>query len=157
MQNLRLNIFVVLMALLLSTLSGCQIVNSQGKQVEPLALQRLEKEKLTKSQVEELIGSPTIVPDYTTNTWYYVERLVAKRAWFNQKTIHQKILKLSFDKNGILIGALVLDDGHDNDIKIVREYTKSNGTNLNPMQKFVKNIGRFSVSKKEKKAKKLMN
>ncbi|WCR56279.1 MAG: hypothetical protein PG979_000336 [Rickettsia asembonensis] len=85
-----------------------------------------------------------MVPEYSQNTWYYVERVMSQRAWLNPKIEKQKIVKITFDANNFIQEVVVIDDSHRQDIETVREYTRTYGTELNGLQKFVKNLGRFN-------------
>ena len=125
-------------------LSGCKTIENRGQSIDASTLVQLESKKLNKSEVVELIGTPTMVPEYSQNTWYYVERVMSQRAWFNPKIVKQKIVKITFDANNLMHEVVAIDDSHRQDIEIVREYTRTYGTELNGLQKFVKNLGRFN-------------
>ncbi|MCC8418132.1 MAG: outer membrane protein assembly factor BamE [Rickettsia endosymbiont of Glossina mortisans submortisans] len=126
------------------SLSGCKTIENRGQSIDDSALVKLESKKLNKTEVIELIGTPTMVPEYSQNTWYYVERVMSQRAWLNPKIEKQKIVKITFDANNFMQEVVVIDDSHRQDIETVREYTRTYGTELNGLQKFVKNLGRFN-------------
>ncbi|WP_218460924.1 outer membrane protein assembly factor BamE [Rickettsia sp. TH2014] len=126
------------------SLSGCKTIENRGQSIDDSALVKLESKKLNKTEVVELIGTPTMVPEYSQNTWYYVERVISQRAWLNPKIEKQKIVKMTFDANNFMQEIVVIDDSHRQDIETVREYTRTYGTELNGLQKFVKNLGRFN-------------
>ncbi|HJD58698.1 MAG TPA: outer membrane protein assembly factor BamE [Rickettsia endosymbiont of Ceroptres masudai] len=126
------------------SLSGCKTIENRGQSIDDSALVKLESKKLNKTEVVELIGIPTMVPEYSQNTWYYVERVMSQRAWLNPKIEKQKIVKITFDANNFMQEVVVIDDSHRQDIETVREYTRTYGTELNGLQKFVKNLGRFN-------------
>ncbi|CEO16524.1 SmpA / OmlA family protein [Rickettsia monacensis] len=126
------------------SLSGCKTIENRGQSIDDSALVKLESKKLNKAEVVELIGTPTMVPEYSQNTWYYVERVMSQRAWLNPKIEKQKIVKITFDANNFMQEVVVIDDSHRQDIETVREYTRTYGTELNGLQKFVKNLGRFN-------------
>ncbi|EER20997.1 MULTISPECIES: outer membrane protein assembly factor BamE [spotted fever group] len=126
------------------SLSGCKTIENRGQSIDDSALVKLESKKLNKAEVVELIGTPTMVPEYSQNTWYYVERVMFQRAWLNPKIEKQKIIKITFDANNFMQEVVVIDDSHRQDIETVREYTRTYGTELNGLQKFVKNLGRFN-------------
>lgn len=132
-------------------LCSCQTIESRGQFIDNNSLSTLETQKLDKLGVEDLIGTPTIVPDYTPNTWYYVQRSLIKRAWFKPKVIEQRIVKVTFNQNNLVEEVTLLNDSHNDDINIISEYTKTYGTELNGIQKFVKNIGRFNKTTSSKK------
>lgn len=137
-------------------LSGCQSIDVRGQFVSDDAINEINTKKLNKDQVAELIGSPTYIPEYSPNNWYYIQRSQAKRAWFDPKVVEQRIVKISFKTDGKLIEAGLLSDVHEEDIVIEKNYTKTKGTEQNGIQKFVKNIGRFNKTTdgKRKKQKK---
>ncbi|MCC8417795.1 MAG: outer membrane protein assembly factor BamE [Rickettsia endosymbiont of Bryobia graminum] len=139
---------------ILLTLSNCQTIESRGQAIDDTMIPKLENKHLSKSEVEDLVGTPTIIPDYTSNTWYYVHRSLSRRAWFEPKVIEQKIVRITFDRNNITQEVIVLNNIHKNDLRIISECTKTYGTELNGLQKFVRNIGRFNKTTEGKKKKK---
>ncbi len=155
--NIKFMKFIIIRTFLISsmllTLCSCQTIESRGQYVDDNLLDTLKEKRFNKSKVEDLIGTPTIIPDYTPNTWYYVQRSLARRAWFEPKVMEQKIVKITFNKKNVIEEVLVLSDSHKDDITIMGEYTKTYGTELNGLQKFVKNIGRFNKTTEGKKKK----
>ena len=145
--------YIPTLLLMLLFISGCQTLDIRGQYVDNNAISRLETKTLTKMEVEELLGTPTIIPDYTPDTWYYVHRFMGKRAWFAPKVIEQRIVRIKFTKSDIVEEVEVLNDSHIEDIEIVSEYTKSYGTDQNSMQMIIKNIGRFNKTTDGKKKK----
>lgn len=140
--------------LMLLALSNCQTIESRGQAIDDSTLLTIKGKGLSKSEVRDLIGTPTIIPDYTPNTWYYVHRSLSRRAWFEPKVIEQKIVKITFNQNGNSQEVIVLNDIHQDNLKIANECTKTYGTELNGLQKFVRNIGRFNKTTEGKKKKK---
>ncbi|ABE04207.1 cell envelope protein SmpA [Rickettsia bellii] len=126
------------------SLSGCQTIENRGQSIDDSALTKLEAKKLSKTEVVELIGTPTMIPEYSQDTWYYVERVMSQRAWLNPKIVKQRIVKITFDSRNLMQEIVVIDDSHRHDIETISEYTKTYGTELNGLQKFVKNLGRFN-------------
>jgi len=149
MKSLIISFFLTITALF--ALSSCRTLDIRGQYVDDEALKQLENKKLTKFEVENLIGTPTIIPDYSEDSWYYIQRTLDRRAWLDPKVVEQRIVKVKFDKRGIIEEVTLLDDLHKDGINIISEYTKAYGTELNPMQKFVKNIGRFNKTTDGKK------
>ncbi len=135
----------------LLTLTNCQMIESRGQYIDDNSLLSLENKKLSKSEVEDLIGTATIIPNYSPNTWYYVQRSLSKRAWFEPKVLEQRIVKITFNQNDIIEEVVMLNNSHKNDIAVIKEYTPTHGTELNILQKFVKNIGRFNPKADGKK------
>jgi len=134
----------------LFVLSSCQTLDIRGQYVDDTTVKGIERKKLSKSEVENLLGTPTIIPNYSSDTWYYIQRILARRAWFDPKVVEQRIVKVKFDKHDILEEATLLIDSQE-EINIISEYTKAHGTELNSVQRFVKNIGRFNKTTDGKK------
>lgn len=135
-------------------LSSCKTIDIRGQYVDDNSISQLENKQLTKAEVLNLIGTPTIEPDYSPDTWYYIQRSLARRAWFDPKVVEQRILKIKFNKNDIIEEVVILNDSHKDEINVLSEYTKTYGTELNGMQKFVRNIGRFNKTTDGKTKKK---
>lgn len=129
-------------------ITACQYPVHSGTSVTEKQIEELSGKAFTKSEVEEKLGTPNIVPDYSPNNWYYVHRNMTKRAFFMPVIKNQRVVKLTFN-NDRLSAIEAIDDEHDNDVKVVKEFIRTKGTELNPFQEYVKNFGRFSKTKKK--------
>ncbi len=132
-------------------LSGCQSIDVRGQFVSDNAIEEINSRKLTQDEIIDLIGTPTYIPEYSHNTWYYIQRSLAKRAWFEPKVVEQRIVKISFNNDRKLLEASLLQDIHNENVNIESKYTKAHGTEQGSLQKFVKNIGRFNKTTDGKK------
>lgn len=141
----------ILPILLLFVISGCQSIDVRGQYIDDKQISTIEDKKLNKDQVIELLGSPTLVPEYTPNRWYYAERAMQKRAWFLPKVVAQRVVVVTFGVDNIVKEVEVFNDSHSNNVKVVSEYTKSLGDEENALQQFVRNIGRFNKNKSAQK------
>jgi outer membrane protein assembly factor BamE (lipoprotein component of BamABCDE complex) len=135
-------------------LNGCKNIETRGQFIDDSVLSQLESRRQTKLEIINLIGTPTVVPAYSPNTWYYIERTMSQRAWFNPQVLEQRIVKVTFDSNNLVEEITTINDTHKEDIRAIHEYTKTYGNELNGLQKFVKNFGRFNQTTKSKKHKK---
>jgi outer membrane protein assembly factor BamE (lipoprotein component of BamABCDE complex) len=130
-------------------LTGCKTIDSRGQYVDDAQVQEIEKKSLTKDDVTSLIGLPTLVPDYTPDTWYYASRSLERKIFTQPKVVSQRIVKVTFIKDRLDM-IEVLDDKHEGGIRVVDDYTRSLGTDENGLQRFVKNFGKFNSTKKKK-------
>jgi hypothetical protein len=134
-------------------LAGCQSIDVRGQFVSDEAIKQINSQQPTKVELIALVGTPTYVPDYSKNTWYYIQRSLAKRAWFDPKVIKQRIVKVVFNGDKVQEAGL-LSDGQNEEISSQSKYTQTYGTQQNGIQKFVKNIGRFNKTTDGTKRKK---
>jgi len=138
---------------LIILLAGCQSIDVRGQFVSDEAIKQINSQHPNKDQLVALVGTPTYVPDYSKNTWYYIQRSLAKRAWFDPKVTKQRIVKVVFNGDKVQEAGL-LSDSQNEEISSQSAYTQTYGTQQNGMQKFVKNIGRFNKTTDGTKRKK---
>jgi len=134
-------------------LAGCQSIDVRGQFVSDEAIKQINSQQPAKVQLIALVGTPTYVPDYSNNTWYYIQRSLAKRAWFDPKVVKQRIVKVVFNGDKVQEAGL-LSDGQNEELSSQSNYTQTYGTQQNGIQKFVKNIGRFNKTTDGTKRKK---
>ena len=134
-------------------LAGCQSIDVRGQFVSDEAIKQINSQHPNKVELVELVGTPTYIPDYSKNTWYYIQRSLAKRAWFDPKVVKQRIVKVVFNGDKVQEAGL-LSDGQNEEISSQSAYTQTYGTQQNGIQKFVKNIGRFNKTTDGTKRKK---
>lgn len=140
-------ISVLLLALLLSS---CQSMNSRGIYVEDSKINQITSQEMTKEQLLLTLGAPTLKPDYSPNTWYYVSRTLQNKPWATPKTVKQRVVQITF--NGDIVEEVeVIDNKHKTTIMIASQRTETRGTEENPVQTFVKNFGRFNKTTKVKR------
>ncbi len=155
MTNLKPYFAGIISVVLLLILSGCQSVDVRGQFVSDSVVEQINIKKPNQEQLIDMIGTPTYVPDFSENTWYYIQRSLARRAWFDPKVVKQRILKITFAKNKKVSEAVLMKDSQNEAVSANSAYTKTQGTEQSGIQKFVKNIGRFNQttngSKRRKK------
>ncbi len=140
--------------LLILSLTSCTTISMQGQSINESELSELQNKRLSQDEVAELVGTPTIFdPTIEPYRWYYVERIMSKKAFFEPKIIEQKIVRVDFDESGFSKDVLLLENSYREGISIEREYTETKGTETNQFQKFFKNFGRFNKAKKGKRVK----
>ena len=143
----------LLPTIFLILLAGCQSIDVRGQFVSDEAIKQINSQQPTKVELIALVGTPTYVPDYSKNTWYYIQRSLAKTAWFDPKVVKQRIVKVVFNGDKVQEAGL-LSDGQNEKISSQSNYTQTYGTQQNGIQKFVKNIGRFNKTTDGTKRKK---
>jgi outer membrane protein assembly factor BamE (lipoprotein component of BamABCDE complex) len=148
---MKLKLFNIFCLLGLLSLTACKSIDVTGTNLREADIQYVKSNSLTKEQVIDRLGSPTITPDYSPNTWYYVYIKTAKTTLTFPSIEEQKILKITFNNAGRVENAVVMENTHNNNVKTVSHVTPTPGTETSGIQEFVKNIGRFNKPKKKKK------
>jgi len=144
MQYLTSNFFIKLSLLAcLLIITGCRAISIHGQFVSDSTIKYINNRKLSYKELITMIGTPTYVPDYSLNTFYYIQRSVLRNVWLSTKVLEQRIVKITFDSDDFA-RAMLLKNTHDSSIIVNTAYTKSYGTEQSIIQKFVKNIGRFN-------------
>ena len=134
----------------LLVLFGCQSINNRGEYVPKETLLAIEKNHISKEQLLEMLGEPTIIPDYSTGTWYYVSRKVQDKVWSRPSIKSQRVVKITF--NGDNVDKIeILDKRPKNNVNIDPEITPVKGTEESAIQTFVKNFGRFNKTARKKR------
>ncbi|MDF2964842.1 MAG: tmRNA-binding protein [Rickettsiaceae bacterium] len=140
--------YISILALL--SLASCKSVDVTGNNVKEADINYLQINKPTKDQVVDRLGTPTIMPDYSPNTWYYVYIKTAKTTWTFPSITEQKVLKVTFDNVGRVDKAILMENIHNNNVAITAHTTPTPGNEGSAIQEFVKNIGKFNKPKKKK-------
>lgn len=144
MTNLKPYFAGIISVFFLLIITGCQSIDVRGQFVSDSAIEQINIKKPNKEELINMIGTPTYVPDYSAGTWYYIQRSLARRAWFDPKVVKQRIVKITFATNKRVAEAVLLKDSQNEAIVANSAFTKTHGTEQSGIQKFVKNIGRFN-------------
>jgi len=128
----------------LLTISGCQSIDVRGQFVSDKAIEQINIKKPSQEELIAMVGTPTYIPEYSPNTWYYIQRSLARKAWLDPKVVQQRIVKITFTKNKRVCEAILLENSQNEAVVANSAFTKTHGTEQSGIQKFVKNIGRFN-------------
>ena len=86
-------------------LSSCKSLELHGQFVDNNQIKKLnsklEAENLLKEEVINDIGYPSFTDTNNEQTWYYVFRVLSKKAWFKPNVEEQRIVKKN-DKNLVI-------------------------------------------------------
>ncbi len=123
-------------------MQSCQTKFHNGTLVSDEQIIMLAKDKPSKAEVENLVGYPNVIPDYTEDSWYYVYRQMTQRSFLDPVINNQVIVRITFTKN-TLDTVEKFENLEFSNLKIAKEYTKSQFVKKNPIQEYIGNIGRF--------------
>lgn len=128
----------------LVALGACSpVVETRGNLPAPDAVAAI-KPGQTRSQVAQLLGSPSNVSTFNDKTWYYISRKTETEAFFAPKPVDQQVVKVRFDDAGIVTGVekqLGLDEAKA--VTPSARVTPTAGHTFGFLEQLFGNVGRF--------------
>ena len=106
---------------------GCSpTLDIRGHHKDDLQIEKLKVKKMSAEDVAAAFGSPTMVQKNEKNQviWYYISKKVETKSFFSPQIVEQKIIKLTFDKNNLLIRSEDLSHIKPEDIKPAKDQTQ---------------------------------
>jgi outer membrane protein assembly factor BamE (lipoprotein component of BamABCDE complex) len=126
-------------------LAGCEgQVATHGDPLDEVELARLQPGTHTRADVARLIGSPSSVPLFDPNTWYYISNREETLAFFAPESIERQVVTIRFGDDGVVtaIDKFGLERGEK--VDIVSRETPSFGQSPTVVQQLMGNLGRFN-------------
>jgi outer membrane protein assembly factor BamE (lipoprotein component of BamABCDE complex) len=133
------NIKFILILLLISLIQGCtknndlyhgytfnDIENIEGK------IKSIKTNKATKSEVVEILGSPTIE---NKRTFLYIENIFIQKPFFGPKNTQNKILQVDFNDSGTVVNVSFKIIPAPNHIVHAKEKTQVESGNITTFDK----------------------
>ena len=118
MKIMKKSIFVI-MSLFLITLFSCQPrITKHGNFFNPKNIQLIKKTKLSKSEVVEIFGQPTLKSTFSDNVWYYITLVQHEKAYFEVKNLENNILAITFDENQLVKKYKIFTEDDSSEINI---------------------------------------
>ena len=139
-------------------LSSCANKITSGNYVVEENLAKIQQQNLTKAQIIELAGPPSIIEYDEKNKendkkWIYVGRKYIKRAFFDPKIVNQEIVVIDFTnptlENSKYIAEKLIDE--QKEFGVERKVTKDYVPQKSYFSQFFGNLGKFNRKAKDKK------
>lgn len=115
----------------------------RGNLPRPHQVEQLEIGKQRKSQVESIMGSPSVLGTFDDNIWYYMSRRTEKWAFFSEEVVEQKVLALYFSNEGVLQHVETYTEDDARDIASSSRTTPTAGKELGILEQIFGNVGKF--------------
>ena len=135
------------LALAAALLTACEArVDVRGHLPDPDLLQDLEVGHITKNEVADLLGTPSSISPFASDTWYYISERTKTVAFFEPEIKERKVLVIKFDGKGVArdVKTYGLEDARK--IELVERTTPTAGKELTILKQLFGNIGRFEGS-----------
>lgn len=142
----RPTVLVCATALLLASCSPR--VNIRGNLPDPDLIADIEVGHINKRQVADLIGTPSSIAPFESDTWYYVSERTETVAFFQPDVVERKVLVIRFDQKGVARELQTLGLADARKIAMVERETPTAGKELTILKQIFGNIGRFNTDDK---------
>lgn len=93
-------------------------------------MSELAPEKSTKEDLRRVLGSPSHIPPFHPQRWYYVYREVEQVAFLDPETTKQTVLAFDFDSNDKIKDVFLYTKGDRANFNMVARITPSRGETL---------------------------
>ena len=147
----KFSAFVGCWVVILSFVGCTPVQHVRGNFLDIDVIKKIELNKTTKAELENLFGPPTSQELFGQDVWYYIGDKVETKSFFDPKITERVVLMVSFGANGTVISYEIKDlkDHHEVDIK--SEATPVKGRDPSLVSELFGNIGRYSAPKKTAK------
>ncbi|MBN2753063.1 MAG: outer membrane protein assembly factor BamE [Rhodospirillaceae bacterium] len=114
----------------------------------PLAedLAKIKPGEQTRSQVREILGSPSSRSLYGQEVWFYISSTQQNEAFFATEETDRSVLSITFDDEGLVKTIVNKSKEDGNTIALSEKKTPTAGHNMTIVEQMVGNIGRFNAS-----------
>ncbi|HVC55112.1 MAG TPA: outer membrane protein assembly factor BamE [Stellaceae bacterium] len=128
-----------------TSLAACSpTINDRGNLPEPERLAEIHPGTTTRTQVAQILGTPSSTGIFDPNSWYYISRKTEQVAFLDPDVLDQQVYIINFDGNGVVknIAHKNLKDGRE--IEPAPGATPAPGRELTFLEQILGNIGRFN-------------
>lgn len=120
------------------------MVATRGNFVDEERMQGIQLHVSSKDEVMQKLGSPTSIDPFDNNKWFYIGEKTETTAFYDPEVVERKILVVTFNEDGFLQSADILDENAARKVDLVRKKTPAPGREMNAFEQFVSNIGKFN-------------
>ncbi|MEE2995886.1 MAG: outer membrane protein assembly factor BamE [Pseudomonadota bacterium] len=99
--------------------------------------------KTTRTQISEMLGTPSARATFDQESWYYVGTRTKKTAFIKEEVLDRKVLVIRFNKQGVVQRVQHLSKRDGREIQIVNRKTPTKGKELTILEQLLGNVGRF--------------
>jgi outer membrane protein assembly factor BamE (lipoprotein component of BamABCDE complex) len=130
---------------LIAALAACEgKLATHGDPIDAVELTRIRPGISTRADVIAALGSPSNVPLFDNNAWYYMSDREQTIAFLAPESIERQVVTIRFDDQGVVssIDQFGLERGRE--IDVVSRETPSFGQSPTIIQQMMGNLGRFN-------------
>lgn len=142
----RLLLLGAAMASACATAACAPTRDTRGYVLNERVLQGITPGKDTRDTVLVALGSPSAVGTFEQNRWYYIGAQTETAPYRRAEVLDQQVVAIAFSDRGVVadIQRFTLADAMA--INPVERETATRGRELNALEQFMGNIGRFNTA-----------
>jgi outer membrane protein assembly factor BamE (lipoprotein component of BamABCDE complex) len=120
------------------------MVDTRGNMPPIENIATIQPGQTTRTQVSQLLGSPSSIATFNDRTWYYIGRKTETMAFFAPEVTEQQVLVVKFDEAGVVQDLEKRGMEIARDVSMNDRETPTAGHSLGFFEQLFGNIGRFS-------------
>lgn len=120
----------------------------RGNLLDLDVIRKIEVNKTTKRELEELLGPPSSQELFSQDTWYYIGDKVEKVSFFDPKILERVLLIVNFGPNGTVSSYELKDLKDHHEVDILAESTPVKGRDPSLVSEIFGNVGRYAAPKR---------
>ncbi len=131
--------------------SGCvSRLDTRGNFPDPDRVEEIKPGEQSREEVEEILGSPSAVTAFGSDTWYYISKQTETFAFFEPKVTERQVVVIKFDKDGKVtkVEKVGLEEGKK--VTPVERTTPTHGNKMTVIEQLIGNLGRFRKKQSKK-------
>ncbi len=125
-------------------LSGCEVIDIRGHEIDFEQLKKVKVGETTKEQVAELFGTPSAVSTFNNKTWFYMCDKTSTRAFLSPVILASNVTRIEFDAQDRVQTLDSLTEADKMVIAHVHRSTPTAGHEFGVLEQMFGNIGRFN-------------
>lgn len=139
-------------AITAAALPGCASRERQrGDLVEAERLQRVVPNVHTRNDVVALLGSPSTIAPFDGEAWYYISSTTKAIAFLPSRETDRQVVVVRFNGQGVVNDVETFGIERGEEVAFTDRVTPTFGTDLNAMEQFMSNLGRFNREETERR------
>lgn len=142
-DSVRIPAFAAALAVALATTGCASRLDTRGNLPDPERVAEIKPGQQTRQDVADILGSPSSVTPFGSDTWYYISKRTETFAFFAPELTDRQILMVKFGNDGKVAGIDTIGLEAGRKILPVERTTPTHGTEMSVIEQFVGNLGRF--------------
>jgi outer membrane protein assembly factor BamE (lipoprotein component of BamABCDE complex) len=127
------------------TLGACNpTVDQRGWIFDDEAIEQIRIGGSNRSDVAQLLGSPTSMGPFGDESWYYISRKTRQWSFFEPTVTEQNVVVVEFDQVGYVSQLRRYDLADGKPVNPVDRRTPTPGKELSFIEQLIGNVGRFN-------------